>query len=79
MGQYHTIELETSRPVQIEKEYCWDFIFLDRVKEACDPGANADLAAVVMHEGGHCPVSHCSVYACDRGVMSRQAWLMSVC
>lgn len=51
MGQYHTIELETTRPVQIEKEHCWDSIFLDRVKEACNPGANADLAAIVMHEG----------------------------
>ncbi|CAM9164047.1 unnamed protein product, partial [Ectocarpus fasciculatus] len=51
MGQYHTIEIEGSRPLQIEKQYTWDSIFLDRVKEACNPGANADLAAVVMQEG----------------------------
>ena len=51
MGQYHTIEIEGSRPLQIEKQYTWDSIFLDRVKEACNPGANADLAAIVMQEG----------------------------
>ena len=50
-GQYHTIEIEVSRPIQIEKQYCWDSIFLNRVAEACNPGANADLAALVMHEG----------------------------
>jgi protein pelota len=51
MGQYHTIEIEVSRSLQIEKQYAWDSIFLGRVKEACNPGANADLAAVVMQEG----------------------------
>ncbi len=50
MGQYHTIEVETSRPVTIHKP-CWDSIFVERINEACNQGLNADVAAVVMHEG----------------------------
>ena len=50
LGQYHTIDLEMSRPFSIEK-HCWDSIFLDRLQEACDPGQKAEVAVVVMQEG----------------------------
>jgi len=50
MGQYHTLDLELGHPFTIEKD-CWDQIYLDRLKEACDPSGKAELAAVVMQEG----------------------------
>jgi protein pelota len=50
LGQYHTVELEMSRPFSIEKVR-WDSVFLDRLAEACDPGRKAEVAAVVMQEG----------------------------
>jgi protein pelota len=42
--------LEANRKFTITKRE-WDSIALDRVYESCDPGQNADLAAVVMQEG----------------------------
>lgn len=50
LGAYHTIDLEANRKFTITKRE-WDSIALDRVYESCDPGQNADLAAVVMQEG----------------------------
>jgi protein pelota len=50
MGAYHTIDLEANRKFTITKAE-WDSVALDRVYEACDPGQNADLAAIVMQEG----------------------------
>lgn len=50
MGQYHTLDLELNFPFTVEKE-CWDPVYLDTLKAACDPGAKADVAAVVMQEG----------------------------
>ena len=42
--------MEANRKFTIKKRE-WDSVALDRVYEACDPGQNADLAAVVMQEG----------------------------
>mmetsp|Transcript_26820 Transcript_26820/g.88008 ORF Transcript_26820/g.88008 Transcript_26820/m.88008 type:complete len:381 (+) Transcript_26820:370-1512(+) len=50
LGAYHTLEVELHRAVTIEKEE-WDSMDLERVEEASDPAASADLAAVVMQEG----------------------------
>lgn len=50
MGAYHTIDLELNRKFTIAKNE-WDSVALSRVEEACDPSQNADLAAIVMHEG----------------------------
>lgn len=50
MGAFHTIDLEVNRKFTITKRE-WDSVALDRVEEACDPGQNADLAAVLMQEG----------------------------
>lgn len=50
MGQYHTIDLELGHSFTIEKER-WDQIYLDKLDEACDPSAKAEIAAVVMQEG----------------------------
>jgi protein pelota len=50
MNQYHTIELELNHPFDLQKD-CWDSIYLDRLQEACNPGAKADIAAIVMQEG----------------------------
>jgi protein pelota len=50
MGQYHTMDIELNQSIKLEK-ICWDIISLERLDEACDPAAKADLAAVVMQEG----------------------------
>jgi protein pelota len=50
MGQYHTVEIELAKDLSIGKD-SWDSIFMDRLQEASNPGAHADVAAVVMHEG----------------------------
>jgi protein pelota len=50
MGQYHTMDIELKQSIRLEKE-CWDVIVLERLDEACDPAAKADLAAIVMQEG----------------------------
>jgi len=50
MGSYHTLEVEPQRAVTVEKD-AWDALALDRVKQACDPAASADLAALMMQEG----------------------------
>ena len=50
MGAYHTVDIEANRKFSLSKN-CWDAIALERIDMACDPTQNADVAAVVMHEG----------------------------
>ena len=50
MGQYHTVDIEVGQPITLEKQ-CWDTISLERLTEASDPAAKADMAAIVMQEG----------------------------
>lgn len=50
LGQYHTLDLEIGHPFTVEKD-CWDQIYLDTLKEASNPSAKADIAAVVLQEG----------------------------
>ncbi|CAI5528284.1 unnamed protein product [Closterium sp. Naga37s-1] len=50
LGSYHTLELDLQRAFTLTKDV-WDSVAIDRLKEACDPSANADLAVVVMQEG----------------------------
>ena len=46
-GAYHTLEIEPQRPFEVTKQ-SWDALDLDRLKQACDPAASADLAAVLI-------------------------------
>eukprot|EP00753_Platysulcus_tardus_P022565 PLAT9778.1.p1 GENE.PLAT9778.1~~PLAT9778.1.p1 ORF type:complete len:513 (-),score=236.77 PLAT9778.1:110-1624(-) len=50
MGAYHTLDLELNRKFTIHK-YVWDYIALERVKEATDIARQADIAAVVLQPG----------------------------
>lgn len=50
LGAYHTLEVEPQRAVSLEKDV-WDRVDLDRIQKACDPGATADLAALLLQEG----------------------------
>ncbi|KAK9845401.1 hypothetical protein WJX81_005613 [Elliptochloris bilobata] len=50
LGAYHTLELEPQRAFTLAKAV-WDALDIERVKTACDPGASADLAAVLITEG----------------------------
>ncbi|KAH9305018.1 hypothetical protein KI387_009422 [Taxus chinensis] len=50
IGAFHTLEIETQRPFVLKKDV-WDSMALDTLKQACDPGASADLAVVLMQEG----------------------------
>ncbi|XP_038636278.1 protein pelota homolog [Scyliorhinus canicula] len=50
MGAYHTIELELNRKFTLAKKL-WDSVVLERIEQACDPGYNADVGAVIMQEG----------------------------
>jgi len=47
LGAYHTLEVELHRPFQLHKAL-WDALDLARIREACDPAASADLAAVLI-------------------------------
>ena len=49
-GAYHTIEVEPNRPFEITKQI-WDVLDLDRIKQACDPAASADLAVLMVTVG----------------------------
>lgn len=53
MGAFHTLDIEANRTVRIEKEHGWDSVALARVKESCQPGRGAEVAAVVCGEGDH--------------------------
>ncbi|PAV65197.1 hypothetical protein WR25_14523 isoform B [Diploscapter pachys] len=50
MGAYHTLDIEPNRKFTLQKAE-WDFIDLGRLNLALDPTQNADVAAVVLHEG----------------------------
>lgn len=50
LGAYHTLDLEPNRKFTLEKLE-WDTIDLERLDVALDPAAQADVAAVVLHEG----------------------------
>lgn len=50
LGQYHTLELSLQRDVWISKD-SWDSVYLDRIEQACDVRAAAEIAAVVMEQG----------------------------
>lgn len=47
LGAYHTLELEPQRSFTLEKAV-WDALDIERIKQACDPAASADLAAVLI-------------------------------
>lgn len=47
LGAYHTLELEPQRAFKLEKA-SWDSLDIERIKQACDPAASADLAAVLI-------------------------------
>ncbi|KAK9817970.1 hypothetical protein WJX72_005116 [[Myrmecia] bisecta] len=50
LGSYHTLEVELQRAFTLHKQ-CWDTLDLERVKQATNPAASADLAAVLITEG----------------------------
>lgn len=50
LGAYHTMELDQQRPFVLAKVE-WDAMAVDYLKQACDPAASADVAAVMMQEG----------------------------
>ena len=50
LGAYHTMELDQQRPFVLAKPV-WDAMAIDYMKQACDPAASADVAAVMMQEG----------------------------
>mmetsp|Transcript_34724 Transcript_34724/g.62069 ORF Transcript_34724/g.62069 Transcript_34724/m.62069 type:complete len:180 (-) Transcript_34724:713-1252(-) len=50
MGASHTAEIEVNMKLSLTKE-CWDAIYLDRLADAVDTAAKADVAAVIMQEG----------------------------
>ncbi|BBM98230.1 protein pelota [Marchantia polymorpha subsp. ruderalis] len=50
LGAYHTLEIDQQRPFVLTKSN-WDSIAIDLLKEACDPAASADVAAVILQEG----------------------------
>lgn len=47
LGAYHTLEIEQQRPFSLCKQ-AWDLLDLERIKQACDPAASADLAAILI-------------------------------
>jgi protein pelota len=50
LGAHHTLTLEPQRAISVGKE-SWDEWTLQRIKDACDPSANAEVAAVLLQEG----------------------------
>ncbi|CAJ0572590.1 unnamed protein product, partial [Mesorhabditis spiculigera] len=50
LGQYHTLDLEPGRKFKLTKDE-WDLMDIERLQEALDPATQADVAAVVLHEG----------------------------
>ncbi|CAN6487259.1 unnamed protein product [Victoria cruziana] len=50
IGAFHTIEVEQHRSLVLKKDV-WDSMALEVLHQACDPGARADLAVVMMQEG----------------------------
>ncbi|CAH8494110.1 unnamed protein product [Heterobilharzia americana] len=50
MGAYHTLDLKIDEKFTISKTE-WDSVAIMLVEQASDPTQQADLAAVIMHEG----------------------------
>ena len=50
LGAYHTLELAPGRAFTLRKAR-WDSVYLDRLREATDVAARAQVAAVVMQMG----------------------------
>ena len=50
LGAYHTLDLDVGRAVKVEKTE-WDAVDVDRLREAADPAASADVAALLITEG----------------------------
>ncbi|RTG90806.1 protein pelota [Schistosoma bovis] len=50
MGAYHTLDLRIDEKFTITKTE-WDSVAIMLVEQASDPTQQADLAAVIMHEG----------------------------
>ena len=46
-GSYHTLEIEPNRAFEIGKQ-TWDALDIERVQQACDPAASADLAIMLV-------------------------------
>ena len=66
IGAYHTIELEVGRKLALKK-VCWDTIYMERLKMACDITKKADLAAIMLQPGlaNICLItSHMTVVRC---------------
>ncbi|KAA8913399.1 eRF1 domain 1-domain-containing protein [Sphaerosporella brunnea] len=53
IGAHHTLDLELHRNFTLSKTL-WDSVALETVRAACAPGENADIAAIVLHEGLAC-------------------------
>ena len=49
-GSFHTLDLELHNAFTLRKHE-WDSIALDRIEMACNPAHQADVAAIIMHEG----------------------------
>eukprot|EP00668_Euglena_longa_P011910 GGOE01014330.1.p1 GENE.GGOE01014330.1~~GGOE01014330.1.p1 ORF type:complete len:384 (+),score=109.75 GGOE01014330.1:37-1188(+) len=50
LGASHTAEIEVHMKLSLTKE-CWDVVHLDRLQDATDATAKADVAAVILQEG----------------------------
>lgn len=50
LGAYHTLDIEINRQFTLTKEI-WDSMDLERLQQCTDAGHNADVAAIIMHEG----------------------------
>ncbi len=50
LGAYHTLELEPQRAFTLEKD-AWDALDAERLRQAADPAASADLAVLLVAEG----------------------------
>jgi protein pelota len=50
LGAYHTLDIELNKKFTLVKEF-WDTIALERLAEACDASASAEIAAVLLQEG----------------------------
>ena len=68
LGAYHTLTLEISRPFELHKA-TWDVLDVERLKEACDAAASADLAAVLITVRGPGLGSCLSARICSAAVL----------
>jgi protein pelota len=50
LGAFHTLSLHPGMPITLTKT-CWDCLDVERLQEASDPAAGADLAVVLITDG----------------------------